>query len=724
VLQSLRSHHALPSEQESAKKMEGEGAAVPSIGLLPVADYASVFRDYEQRTSLYSHTDVARTLWGQMNLSCSVSIIKHSLLTAFDNERASLQAARQECFQVHAPADLTGIERNSFNPVAESLLHGLLLASNRISRVTLSLFGHALSSSHHHRQQPPLSTMPPYDMQHSAHRLQLSSIPHTALACGGVPGLVQAHQLLHWSCGQDLKVDAQLSPAPWGCCLVGSEAVCSEASAADGCGATAAPIARWAQAREEALRDLARSEDELQTAQGNSVTVVVPGSGGAAMGTLIIYGDGSTPITLYDATLAQHAVGCAAPLLAATASAITNDMFALASTLCSGYLLQQLTDSSSIRHALHAIRHVVACVFREDAVVTSFFADDNASTLHCCHRPHPVEMAQDTAALLCYARESQQPLLVVNPILDPRYNPVVDMPADFVPPPSPSNSTACSLLIVPCVARAHLSSASTTVFGFIQIARAHPSSTKPSAFAAVELRCISKIAASVACLMKFMPSSSSSSSSAQTSTSFDAPPSVASSGSLHSSSIMHGSKQQKKLPSSLSPKASRMQALDSDAPLSSALLQLLSDRRDVALQLFRCTSAPRSDVRLRRIASLALAHADAPAASSLRLNTCVCVCVCARVRVRVCVIVCVCMCLRVCACVFMLDCTCARTLACASRFFMQKTQSCSCLPRGKRGRHTLVEGVRVTRHSRLFGSSQRGQRVRRRCGAGAARAVA
>ena len=46
--------------------------------------------------------------------------------------------------------------------------------------------------------------------------------------------------------------------------MVGSEAVCSEASAADGCGATAAPIARWAQAREEALRDFARSEEELQ----------------------------------------------------------------------------------------------------------------------------------------------------------------------------------------------------------------------------------------------------------------------------------------------------------------------------------------------------------------------------------------------------------------------------------------------------------------------------
>ena len=598
VLQSLRGHHALPSERDNAmpvKRSEpGEGAAVPSIALLPVADYSSVFREYEQRTSLYSHTDVARTLWGQMNLSCSVSIIKQSLIAAFDSEMVRMQAAREDCLHCPSPTDLTAIERNSFSHVAEALLHGLLLASNRICRVTVSLFGHALassSSSTHNSGQPPLATMPAYDMQHSPHRVLLASIPPAALAVGGVPGVVQAHELLHWTCGQDLKVEAVLSVAPWGCCLASTAAANTDAPDLP----STIPMQQWAQAREDALRDLARSDDELYAPQGHTATITIPGCGGAAMGTLIICGDGSAPITLYDTILAQHAAVFVAPLFSATASAIINDMFALSSTLCCTSLLQRVTHSTSLHHALLAIRDAVKHIFRADSVFASFLSDDSgtASTLHCCDRSSPVDMEQEAAAagLVCYARESQQPLLVVNPVLDPRYNPAVDVSAEYLP--APSNGSGCSLLIVPCVGP-HPTSGSTAVFGFIQIARVHASSIKPCAFSATELKCISTTAASVACLMRLMHDT-------------------------------HSATSHELLPSKsgrarVSPSASSSrETADADAPLSAALLHVLSDRRDLALQLFRSASTPRSDARLRRIAALALAHADAPAASNLNL---------------------------------------------------------------------------------------------------------
>jgi len=54
------------------------------------------------------------------------------------------------------------------------------------------------------------------------------------------------------------------------------------------------------------------------------------------------------------------------------------------------------------------------------------------------------------------------------------------------------------------------------------------------------------------------------------------------------------------------------------APLSATLLQLLSERRDLALQLFRATSQPRADPRLHRIACMALEHADAHRATSVQ----------------------------------------------------------------------------------------------------------
>jgi DNA-directed RNA polymerase specialized sigma24 family protein len=45
------------------------------------------------------------------------------------------------------------MQRNSLSPIAESLIQGLLLASNRINRVTLSLFGHMMPT--HAREPPP-----------------------------------------------------------------------------------------------------------------------------------------------------------------------------------------------------------------------------------------------------------------------------------------------------------------------------------------------------------------------------------------------------------------------------------------------------------------------------------------------------------------------------------------------------------------------------------------
>ena len=159
--------------------------------------------------------------------------------------------------------------------------------------------------------------------------------------------------------------------------------------------------------------------------------------------------------------------------------------------------------------------------------------------------------------------------------------------------PAPSNGSGCSLLIVPCVGP-HPTSGSTAVFGFIQIARVHASSIKPCAFSATELKCISTTSASVACLMRLMHDT-------------------------------HSATSHELLPSKsgrarVSPSASSSrETADADAPLSAALLHVLSDRRDLALQLFRSASTPRSDARLRRIAALALAHADAPAASNLNL---------------------------------------------------------------------------------------------------------
>jgi hypothetical protein len=186
---------------------------VPSISLLPVADYAGVFREFEQRTSLFSHTDVARALWGQMNIACSVSILKQHILSAYAGEGAAMQALREQCLHTTGTRpDFSGLERNSLTPVAEALIQGLLLASNRIHRVTLSLFGHKLPPPAR-EPPPPVATMPPYDTTHSPRRVQLHALPAAALPAAGVPGLVHAHELLHWHCGQDLQAHALLPGA-------------------------------------------------------------------------------------------------------------------------------------------------------------------------------------------------------------------------------------------------------------------------------------------------------------------------------------------------------------------------------------------------------------------------------------------------------------------------------------------------------------------------------
>jgi hypothetical protein len=93
---------------------------------------------------------------------------------------------------------------------------------------------------------------------------------------------------------------------------------------------------------------------------------------------------------------------------------------------------------------------------------------------------------------------------------------------------------------------------------------------------------------------------------------------------LSSSAVSHRSAPSTTLhhsdPSSSSSKLLSPSQSPAQPPLSSSLLHVLSDRRDLALQLFRATAAPRSDPRLHRIASLALAHADAPHASSVQHN--------------------------------------------------------------------------------------------------------
>lgn len=592
VLQSLA--HAERDTPPLMKRNSGtavDAAPVPSLSLLPVADYAGVFREYEQRTSLFSHTDVARVLWGQMNVACCVSILKQSIFTAYDNEMGRMQAARQECLQSTATAaaahDIaaSALQRNSMSPIAESLIQGLLLASNRINRVTLSLFGHGVLPAP--GAPPPLSTLPPYDMNHSPHLLRLTPLPDSALPAGGVPGVLRADELLHWSCGQDLRVEVAAARAPWGCSLACSGVTHATAHPSAASQQPSHAVAQWARAREDAVRDLALADDELRAAQGHSATLVLPGSGGP-IGTVTIHGNGASPIARHDVILAQHAADFAAPLLAATARAITNDVFALAAAACSGSLLQHVTSATSIDQALLAIRNAVLSVFGGDSVATSFFS--GPSTLHCSDRPTAVELALHTTGLLCFARESQQLLLVYNPLTDPRYNAHVDVSAHVLP--AASNGGKCSLLVVPCLA----SSASKSVLGFIQIARAHASAgSSTCCFSAVELRCIARLAASVACLMQVMQHT------LRTSSALDSTSSLLSTTAKFSTTT-----------ESVSPKRAPQ------APLSSSLLQVLIDRRDVALQLFRATAAPGGDPRLHRVASMALAHTDAPQATSMQ----------------------------------------------------------------------------------------------------------
>ena len=579
-------------------------APVPSIGLLPVADHARVFREYEQRSSLYSHTDVARALWTQMNIACSVSIMKQNLMAAFDGERAAMQAARQQVLHCTSCRDVSAMDRNSFTPLAESVIHSLLLASSRISRVTLSLFGHALSASPAGQEfeLPQLRALPAYDTRHSAQHVQLAAVPAAAIPQGGVPGTVQPHQLLQWHGGQELQVQALLHPAPWGCSLASCDAPHSAASASQHAHQTAAPIRRWAQAREAALMDLSRSEEELQGEQGHTASSAIE-SDGCCIGCIVIHGDGSQPLTLYDLILAQHAAHFVAPLVAATACAATNDMFALASSLVAGTALHTVLDAPDIPHALAAIRAAITTIFRCDCVAVSFFSDAFTSTLHCCSRPCPVDVPAAATGLLCFARELQQPLLVTNPLLDPRYNAAVDVSAAFLPA-APAGSS-CSLLIVPCVGRAHPAAACTTVLGFLQLARLHTSSLAPCCFSAAELRCIAKLAASAACLMKLIPQHQGSAAAV----SLHPPASHASSGSRARSACDTSPPPRDSAPSSNE---------SPQAPLSSSLLNLLSDRRDLALHLFRAVEQPLADARLRRIAQLALAHADAPSATVLQ----------------------------------------------------------------------------------------------------------
>jgi hypothetical protein len=597
------------------KNVAADAAAVPSVSILPVADYAKVFHEYEQRTSLYSHTDTARTLWCQMNLACAASLMKHSLIMAFDSQRARMQDARERCFLSTSSSDHAEIESNSLSCIAEALMHGLLFASSRIKRVTVSLFGQALSRSRA-PCETQLTTLPPYTMQHSPHSVQLAEIPNSALACSGVPGLPQPHELLHWSCGQDLVVHAQLSAAPWGCCLVGSDMTCSNLHEPNHSDAGPAPMALWSRAREAALRELSRSDDELQAARGHCATLTMPGSDACAMGVVTLHGDGCSPITLYDVVLAQHAVDFAAPLLSASASSITSDLFALSLSLCSGSLLQHVINATSIHQALLAIRDSVKRIFRDDFVAANYFSDDDSSIMHCCNRASPVGLTADSTGLLCFALESQQPLLVVDPLLDPRYNYAIDLPEESLP--VPCSGSSCSLLIFPCVALRHPNAPATSVIGFIQIARVHLSSVKPSCFSSVELRLMTKVASSIACAMKLIPQTINYNSiGLRHSSSVDAGACVALAGSRRSQQ-----------PASTSSKSllSRTDEVGGQAPLSSSLLHILSDRRDLALELFRSVSAPQFDPRLRRIASLALAHSDSARAVSVHSITCVSSC--------------------------------------------------------------------------------------------------
>jgi hypothetical protein len=606
ALQSLRRHSSAPPERDvpvpgsSSHPPDAGSAPLPSVALLPVADYAAVFREYEQRASLFSHTDAARTLWSQVNVACSVSMLKQSLLAAFECESACMQAARQQCLQrphFQNDIDLSGMQRNSLAPVAEALVQGLLLASSRINRVTLSLFGHALAPSPYTSPDlPRVQTLPPYAMRPPAPTAQLPPLSPAAIAAAGLPAVVHAHELLHWSCGQDLTVHAHLSLAPWGACLAGCDAAPSATGTQDAAEAdpASAPVRQWARAREDALMELGHSEIELQAARGHSASITLPGD----IGTVVLHGSGVQQLTLYDIVLARHAATFAAPLLCATACAMANDLFCMSASLCAGSLAQHLARAPSPPHALHAIRDTVKSVFRCDAVTASFFA--SASTLLCCSRQRAADVTQDGTSLLSFARESQLPLLVTSPLDDPRYNPAVDFCPDMLP--APSASSTCSLLIVPCVARAH-ASASTAVLGFLQVARAHAPSCAVCCFSAVELRCVAKLAEAVATLITLKP---------QCLQAAAAPVHAPGSSTLSSSSKLRQG-------DAASPKLSLPSASDAAAaPLSATLLQLLSERRDLALQLFRATSQPHADPRLHRIACMALEHADAPRATSVQ----------------------------------------------------------------------------------------------------------
>lgn len=605
VLQSLAGNSALlPNRDDNmlARRVDAaDTLSIPSIALLPVADHAQVFREYEQRSSLYSHTDVARALWGQLNITCSISIMKQNMLTAFDSERAQMQAARHEVLHHVSPSDASLMQRSSFDPLATSLVHSLLLASSRIHRVTFSLFGHALSLSCACSQQPPqLYTLPPYDTRHNPHHVQLAPLPSTAVAAAGAPGLARAHELMQWTCGQELAVQALQPQAPWGCSLAVCDASHILVQQQNHAPEASAAIRQWAQARDDALKELSHTELELRQTRGECASVTMR-CGSAAIGCVTIHSDGAQPLTLHDVVLAQHAADFAAPLFSATAAAAANDMFAVASSLCGGSALQHVLDAASIADATAVIRDAVKSIFRDDSVTASVFSDTAAGTLHSCDRATPVDVAPDATGLLCFARELQRPLIVTDPLRDPRYNSAVDVPAAFVA--SPDSGRSISLLIVPCVGRSHASSASLSVLGFIHIARTHLSSITPCCFSAVELTCIAKLAASAACLMHIIPQ-------------LRLAPTRSSPG---------GRSSRASAADATSPKAASS-LLKSDgkpqAPVSSALLNLLCDRRDLALHIFRAVEAPHCDARLRRIASFALAQTDAPSAALLQHSVC------------------------------------------------------------------------------------------------------
>lgn len=617
VLKSLVGHHVPPNEHNAtitAQKAEpADAVPIPSVGLLPVADHARVFREYEQRSSLYSHTDVARTLWTQMNVACCVGMVKQSLLSAFDRERAAMQAVRHSALQGVAPADVNQLQRNSFSPLAESLMRSLLLASSRIHRVTLSLFGHAISSLL--PPPPALHTMPPYDTRHSPQHVLLPMVASATIASGGLPGVAHAHELLQWRCGQELQVEAVLGPAPWGCSL--ADGACDAApQVVNGTQETQAAVQQWAQAREGAMKNLCLTEQQLLEPQGDTCSVVIR-SGPSAIGSIVLHGDGARPLTLFELVLAEHAADFAAPLFCATAAAITNDMFMTASSLCGGNALHLVLNAASTSHAIAIIRDAVKRIFPGDAVSASVFSDVHVGTLHSCDRSSPVDVPPDATGLLCFARESQLPLLVADPLLDPRYNPALDVPAQFLSLPPAGSST--SLLIVPCVARLHPAAASLSVIGFIHIARTHTPSLSPCCFSSIELTCIQRLAQSAADLMQLIPQLRSATSSAH----MPASPSFANTSSATVASFARASRFDVDASSPKAASSSKNADFKPQAPLSSALLNLLTDHRDLALHLFRTVQSQHSDPRLRRIAAFALAHCDAPAAQSLQHSRCV-----------------------------------------------------------------------------------------------------